>query len=78
MPWFPYRLTGAIIPVQTQDTIVRAVVPLQTHGCYNSSNSTTAPKGAVVPLQTHGCYNLAPNQTHTLACRGSPTDSRVL
>ena len=33
------------------------MVPLQTHGCYNSQNLVKGDIAAVVPLQTHGCYN---------------------
>ena len=36
VPWFPYRLTGAIILAAWQTCKRRAVVPLQTHGCYNA------------------------------------------
>ena len=34
-----------------------AVVPLQTHGCYNACERIKHGLAAVVPLQTHGCYN---------------------
>ena len=56
-PWFPYRLTGAIIELGATDSPQQAVVPLQTHGCYNRRDLQTRSLVAVVPLQTHGCYN---------------------
>ena len=36
---------------------MEAVVPLQTHGCYNRHTDIGGVRAAVVPLQTHGCYN---------------------
>ena len=33
------------------------MVPLQTHGCYNTAIDAVIDTLAVVPLQTHGCYN---------------------
>ena len=54
------------------------MVPLQTHGCYNTYISNSLIAGAVVPLQTHGCYNPEVVKTCPRLGRGSPTDSRVL
>ena len=56
----------------------KAVVPLQTHGCYNYATTAREGSNAVVPLQTHGCYNVSPAAVTTRRSRGSPTDSRVL
>ena len=57
LPWFPYRLTGAIIVLTVPVPRSAAVVPLQTHGCYNRLQRRLGCAVAVVPLQTHGCYN---------------------
>ena len=77
-PWFPYRLTGAIIGALGGMLREPPWFPYRLTGAIIHATHDILGIAAVVPLQTHGCYNLVNSILALRYCRGSPTDSRVL